>query len=115
VARELEIVSNSGDLDSFAFRTRIAAITNHDYENNINLFNHARSAIRKLARYGIQFRDSTDGLINDILRYFGRTPGYATIGSPQYSNGNGHSIGLGKPCNHVLEYGGILHKLLLLF
>jgi len=115
VARELEIVSNSGDLDSFAFRTRIAAINKHNYEENSLLFNHARSAIRKLARYGIHFRDSSDGLINDILRHFGRTAKYATIGNSRYSNGNSHSIGLGKPCNYALAYGGVLHKLLLLF
>jgi len=113
VARELEIVSNSGDLDSFAFRTRIAAIHNHDYDTNNALHNHARCAIRKLSRYGIHFRDSSDGLINDILRHLEKQCKYATIGSDRYSNGNGHNVGIGKECNHLLAYGGVVYKLLI--
>jgi len=115
VARELEIVSNSGDLDSFAFRTRIAAIHNHDYDTDNELHNHARCAIRKLSRYGIHFRDSSDGLINDILRHFEQQLKYATIGNHRYSNGNSHNVGLGKACNHLLSYGGPVHTLLLKF
>ena len=113
VARELEIVSNSADLDSFTFRTRIAAIKRIQYNDKYSYLNHARDAIRKLAYYGIHFRDSCDGFINDILDYFCTLPKYAAIGHPLYSNGNGHSIGMGKECNQILAYGGPAHELLL--
>ena len=113
IARELEILSNSSDLDSYTFRTRIAAIKKIQYNSQNNFFNHAKDAIQKLASYGIHFRDSADGIINDILAYFCKMPQYCSIGHSSYSDGNGHNLGLGKACNFDLAYGGVVHEMLL--
>ena len=109
-ARELEIVSNSSGLDSFAFRTRIAASKNLPFSNG---FNHAKRAIRKLANYGIHFRDNSDGLTNDILNYFGQNKKYISIGNPLYKNGSSHNIGKGKSSNIEIAFGSSTHEAIL--
>jgi len=112
VCRELEIVSNSTSLDSYAFRTRIASAksTINSGEDDTLLFNHAQKAITKLGRYGIHLRDRSDGIINDILNHFSTLPKYATIGNLNYKDRcNGHSIGSGKEKNLDLAFGGPTH------
>jgi len=111
VAREMEIVSNSISLDSFAFRTRIAdAKCNRILNKEKMFFNHAQQAIDKLGRYGIHVRDRSDGMVNDILNHFSTLKRYATIGQPSYYNGDGHSIGMGKANNLMLAFGGPVHN-----
>ena len=108
--RELEIVSNSSGPDSPAFRTRIAATKNL---HTSNAFNHARKAIQKLAHYGIHFRDSSDGLVNDLINHFGKLNKYVSIGHQNYKNGNSHNIGNGKASNTDIAFGSPTHEALM--
>lgn len=114
VARELEIVSNSCALDSFAFRTRVQDAKNPhariNDENHEKFFNHAKEAILKLARYGIHFRDRQDGLVNDIIAYFSHDLNLISIGHKDYSNGNNHSIGFGNQKQRTIAFGGPMHE-----
>jgi len=115
VSRELEIVSNSISLDSFAFRSRIADAKRNRFTNDENnFFNHAQDAIDKLGRYGIHFRDHSDGIVNDLLNHFNSLKQFATIGQTLYNNGNSHSIGRGKNSNLMLAFGGPIHRCALL-
>ena len=108
-ARELEILSNGQGLDSETFKTRIAAIPGYLYKTEEQIMNHARRAIRKLARYGFYFRDKRDGIINDILETVAEDSNLHTIGSPLYKDGNAYSIGYGKPKNLKCAFGSPLH------
>jgi len=108
-ARELEILSNCQGIDSESFRTRIAAMTGYSNPNDESIRNHARAAIHKLARYGIFFRDNRDGVINDIIDDIARQNGVQTIGNELFKDGNGFSIGYGKPKYLKFAYGSKLH------
>ena len=117
VCRELEIVSNSTSLDSYAFRTRIADAKSHRNtdDRDMQWFNHAQEAIKKLGRYGVHLRDKCDGLVNDVLNHFSTLSKFVSVGHPNYKDGNtGHSIGNGKENNLNLAFGGIVHTCVLL-
>jgi len=116
VARELDIVSNSCSLDSFAFRTRIVDVRGPRTLEDLHFiyFNYAKESILKLAQYGIFFRDRRDGLINDILARAGQSNKCVSIGHQKYSNGNSHSISTGKMTLTSLAFCKEAHKTLLL-
>ena len=112
VTRELEIISNLPILEGEAFRTRIHAILKYDPSNIDGIINHARSNINKLAGYGIFFQDREDDIINNILAHFNESGKFASIGSPNFKDGNKYSMGAGKKKNHQIAYGGLIHSLI---
>ena len=118
VCRELEIVSNSMSLDSYAFRTRIYDAKKNmkvNEDKDAQFFNHAKQAIMKLGKYGIHLRDRNDGIVNDVLNHFSTLTRYVSIGHPNYKDGStAHSIGKGKESNLELAFGGKIHKCALL-
>ena len=113
VARELEITSNSNSIDSEAFRTRIAAILQYNDEELEDAQNHAWNAIKKLAHFGIYFRDHTEHELNKIFVELEKLPKYQGIGSGRFKNGNQPYLGKGKAKNLDIMYGGVIHRILL--
>jgi len=112
VARELEILSNAESIDSEVFRTRLAAILNYDKEEAESCQNHVWTAIKKLARFGIYFRDRSEETINRILSKLEKLPRYQGIGSGRFRNGNDPYMGTGKDKNLDIVFGGPVHQLL---
>ena len=113
VARELEVTSNSDAIESESFRTRIAAILQYKEEELEDVQNHAWNAIRKLAHFGIYFRDHNENEINKIFAMLEKFPRYQSIGSGRFKNGNQPYLGTGKPKNLDIAYGGPVHRILL--
>ena len=113
VARELEVTSNSNSIDSDAFRSRIAAILQYDDDVNDDIQNHAWKAIKKLAQFGIYFRDHTEHELNGIFAELEKIPRYQGIGSGRFKNGNQPYLGKGKIQNLDIAYGGSIHRILL--
>lgn len=105
VARELEVVSNLSTLDGNAFRMRLEAICFYNMEDESAIINHARVAIRKLARYGIFLQNKQDDIINNVISELNLQEGFASIGCPAFEVGNSCSLGAGKPSNIDLSYG----------
>ena len=112
IARELEIVCNGDSIDSEVFRSRIAAILNYTDEEGSSCYNHAWTAIKKLARFGIYIRDQSEHIINQILSKVEQLPRYQGIGSGRFVNGNKPFLGVGKEKNLDLMYGGTIHRIL---
>jgi len=113
VARELEVTSNSDSIDSEAFRTRIAAILQYNDDDIEDVQNHAWNAIKKLAHFGIYFRDHTEYELNRIFAALEKLPRYQGIGSGRFKNGNQSYLGKGKVKNLDIAYGGTIHRILL--
>ena len=112
VARELEIVSNLPFLEGETFRTRIRAIHNYNPNDNVDIINHARFSIRKLARYGLFLQDKNDDIINNILAKLNDKGKFPSIGTPHFKDGNRYSMSIGKEKNVALSLGGSVHKAL---
>jgi len=113
VAREFEIISNNWTLDSRTFRTRVSALTNYSIFSIYTSRNHAREAISKLAGYGIYIRDSSDGVINEILAEISTTyKSYKPLNHENYKDNCRLGIGLGKEKNKLLMLGGPIHSIL---
>jgi len=89
VTRELEIISNLMALDGDSFRTRIQATCNYTQDDNEDdIVYHARFSIRKLAKYGIYFRDQKDDIVNNILSSLNKSSKFPSIGCVEVVNGN---------------------------
>jgi len=104
IARELEVICNADSIDSEVFRTRLAAIFKYKDEESEFCYNHAWSAIKKLARFGIFLRDQSEHIINRILAKTEKLPRYQGIGSGRFVNGNKPFLGVGrkkKPRSYV--------------
>ena len=112
IARELEIICNADSIDSEVFRTRLAAIFKYKDEESDFCYNHALSAIKKLARFGIFLRDQSEHIINRTLAKTEKLPRYQGIGSGRFVNGNKPFLGVGRTKNLDLMYGGTIHKIL---
>jgi len=98
VARELEVVLNSNELDSKAIRARLEAY-NCNPEGRYK--NHVKEAVLKLAKYGVYLRDQNEEILNYTLSGLARETKYAPIGSAAYKDGFKPTIGLGK--RHLLD------------
>jgi len=110
VAREFEVISNGTGIDCWAFRSRLSAIDRYLGKDETEIRNHARTAILKLARYAIYVRDKHDGILNWMLKLIaGESSKFTSIGSDQYNDGTGYSIGYGKKSNCMLAMGGKYH------
>ena len=97
-ARELEVVLNSGDLDSKSLRARLEAFRQRPDRESVN---HVKNAIKKLGRYGIYLRDQTEEVLNYTLSLIARERRYAPVGNAGYKDGNAATIGPGK--HHLLD------------
>lgn len=112
-AREFEVISNSGNLDSRAFRTRLSALEDYPLISLFQNKNHARDAVAKLARYGIYIRHEGETEINCILDKLGtQSKQYLPFTQPGYKDKCTLGIGLGKERNLLLMYGGPVHSIL---
>jgi len=110
VAREVEVISNGAGIDCWAFRSRLSAIGEYLGKEETEIKNHARTAMLKLAKYGIHVRDKSDGILNWMLKLIADAcPKFASVGSAHYNDGTGYSVGYGKKCNCMLALGGIYH------
>ena len=112
VARELEIVSNLPFLEGETFRTRICATQKYTLNDDVDIINHARSSIRKLARYGLFFQDKNDDIINNILAKLNSMGRFPSVGTSHFKDGNRYSMGIGKEKNVALSLGGSVHRIL---
>jgi len=111
VARELEVISNGSGIDCWAFRSRLSAIKKYKGKDETEIRNHARTAMLKLAKYGIHVRDKYDGILNWMLEIIAKTCSkFASIGSDQYNDGTSYSTGYGRKSNNMLALGGIYHS-----
>ena len=111
-ARELEIISNGNSIDSEIFRTRLAAIPKYEDDEIEFCCNHAWRAIKKLARFGIYFRDKSEHVINAIFSRIEQLPRYQGIGSGNFLNGNKPFLGNGRDKNLEIMFGGTVHRIL---
>jgi len=98
VGRELEVVLNSGELDSKAIRARLEAYKQNPKGGHKN---HVREAVHKLAKYGLYIRDQNEEVLNYTLSSLAKETRYAPVGSAAYRDGFKATIGLGK--QHLLD------------
>jgi len=98
VARELEVVLNSNEIDSKAIRARLEAFNRNpkDYHKN-----HVKDAIHKLGKYGIYLRDQNNEILNYVLSNLAKERRYAPVGNAAFRDGNKATIGQGKA--HLLD------------
>jgi len=109
VARELEVVLNSNEIDSKALRARLEAF-NRDPKGQYR--NHVRDAVQKLGKYGFYLRDRNDELLNYVLGILAKERKYAPVGNAAFRDGNRASIGQGKQHLLTLSMGGKLSEII---
>jgi len=109
VARELEVVLNSQELDSRALRARLAAYNNEPMDSSMN---HVKEAVLKLGKYGIYIRDGDNEICNHALGILSMEKRYAPVGSAAFRDGNTATIGFGKEKLLDLVMGGIIESLI---